>query len=51
MRFFTSLLEVDTVIPSTITWPELGCIIPANMRNVVVFPAPLGPSSEKTLLL
>ena len=34
--------------PRTLNLPELGRINPSNIRMVVVFPAPFGPSQPKT---
>jgi hypothetical protein len=45
--FFASIGSRTTSWPATNTLPELGGIMPHNVRKVVVLPAPFGPSNPR----
>src|SRR5712692_9456891 len=47
MRSFTACGSRATSWPATHAWPAVGSISPHNIRNVVVLPAPSGPTSPK----
>src|SRR6516225_4641980 len=48
MIAFAPLGSFAMSMPPIFTWPAVGCRIPAIMRSVVVFPAPLGPRKPKS---
>src|SRR3954465_15403740 len=47
MRALAATGSAHTSMPSTQTWPPSGRSSPVAIRNVVAFPAPLGPTMPK----